>query len=164
VQRQPRKRRRRNHLWKRRRRSTKSSWRKRPKALAALSANLTQAMTRANTAISTAFVDQTKDAANWQPDPLGMQAALNDVWSHLASQPETLREAHATLWQRYADIWQKHATYMLTGNTPEEGPVRDKRFKDPEWRSNPAFSMLRESYLATASFITDLGEQRRRRR
>lgn len=125
-------------------------------SLAALSANLTQAMTRANTAISTAFVDQTKDAANWQPDPLGMQAALNDVWGHLAAQPETLREAHATLWQRYADIWQRHAAYMLTGNAPDEGPVRDKRFKDPEWRSNPAFSMLRESYLATAAFITDL--------
>lgn len=125
-------------------------------SLAALSANLTQAMTRANTAISTAFVDQTKDAANWQPDPLGMQAALNDVWGHLAAQPETLREAHAALWQRYADIWQKHATYMLTGQQADEGPVRDKRFKDPEWRSNPAFSMLRESYLATAEFITDL--------
>lgn len=125
-------------------------------SLAALSANLTQAMTRANTAISTAFVDQTKDAANWKPDPLGMQAALNDVWSHLAGQPETLREAHANLWQRYADIWQKHATYMITGQQAEEGPVRDKRFKDPEWRSNPAFSMLRESYLATADFITDL--------
>jgi polyhydroxyalkanoate synthase len=125
-------------------------------SLAALSANLTQAMTRANTAISTAFVDQTKDASNWQPDPLGMQAALNDVWGHLAAQPETLRDAHATLWQRYADIWQRHAAYMLSGNAPDEGPVRDKRFKDPEWRSNPAFSMLRESYLATAEFITDL--------
>ena len=125
-------------------------------SLAALSANLTQAMTRANTAISTAFVDQSKDAANWQPDPLGMQAALNDVWGRLAAQPETLREAHATLWQRYADIWQRHAAYMLSGNAPDEGPVRDKRFKDPEWRSNPAFSMLRESYLATAEFITDL--------
>lgn len=125
-------------------------------SLAALSANLTQAMTRANTAISTAFVDQTKDAANWKPDPLGMQAALNDVWSHLAGQPETLREAHANLWQRYAEIWQKHATYMITGQQADEGPVRDKRFKDPEWRSNPAFSMLRESYLATAEFITEL--------
>ena len=125
-------------------------------SLAALSANLTQALTRANTAISTAFVDQSKDAANWQPDPLGMQAALNDVWSHLAAQPETLREAHANLWQRYADIWQKHAAYMLTGKAPDESPARDKRFKDPEWRSNPAFSMLRESYLATADFITDL--------
>lgn len=125
-------------------------------SLAQLSANLTSAMTRANQVFSTAFIDHAKDAANWQPDPLGMQAALNDVWSQLAHQPDTLREAHATLWQRYAEIWQKHATYMLTGQQPDEGPVRDKRFRDPEWRSNPAFSMLRESYLATSDFITDL--------
>ncbi|MGD9980071.1 MAG: class I poly(R)-hydroxyalkanoic acid synthase [Hyphomonadaceae bacterium] len=128
-------------------------------SLAELSSNLTQAMTRANQVFSTAFIEQSKDAATWQPDPLGMQVALNDVWSHLAAQPETLREAHANLWQRYADIWQKHAAYMLTGQQPDEGPVRDKRFKDPEWRSNPAFSMLRESYLATAEFITDLVER-----
>jgi polyhydroxyalkanoate synthase subunit PhaC len=128
-------------------------------SLAALSSNLTQAMTRANQVFSTAFIEQSKDAATWQPDPLGMQVALNDVWSHLAAQPETLREAHANLWQRYADIWQKHAAYMLTGQAPDEEPARDKRFKDPEWRSNPAFSMLRESYLATAAFITDLVER-----
>ena len=125
-------------------------------SLAALSANLTHAMTRANQALSTAFVEQSKETATWQPDPLGMQGALNDVWSNLAAQPDTLREAHANLWQRYAEIWQKHAAYMLTGQQADEGPVRDKRFKDPEWRSNPAFSMLRESYLATAEFVTEL--------
>jgi polyhydroxyalkanoate synthase len=130
-------------------------------SLAALSANLTQALTRANTAISTAFVDQSKDAANWQPDPLGMQAALNDVWSHLAAQPETLREAHANLWQRYADIWQKHAAYMLTGKAPDESPARDKRFKDPEWRSNPAFSMLRESSSTAPKALTTRPSARR---
>jgi polyhydroxyalkanoate synthase len=128
-------------------------------SLAALSNNLTSAMTRANQVFSTAFIDQAKDHNAWQPDPLGMQSALNDVWSQLAQQPETLREAHANLWQRYGEIWQKHASYMLTGQQPEEGPVRDKRFKDPEWRSNPAFSMLRESYLATSAFITDLVER-----
>jgi len=125
-------------------------------SLSALSANLTHAMTRANQVFSTAFMDQTKDAQNWQPDPLGMQVALNEVWSQLAHQPETLREAHAHLWERYADIWQRHTAYMLTGQQPDEGPVRDKRFRDPEWRSNPGFSMLRESYLATSAFITDL--------
>ena len=128
-------------------------------SLAALSANLAQAMTRANQVFSTAFVEQAKEGANWKPDPLGVQVALNELWSHLAHQPETLREAHARLWERYADIWHRHTTYMLTGQLPEDGSSRDKRFKDPEWRSNPAFSMLRESYLATAAFITDLVER-----
>jgi polyhydroxyalkanoate synthase len=128
-------------------------------SLAALSANLTQAMTRANQVFSTAFMEQAKEGANWKPDPLGVQVALNELWSHLAQQPETLREAHARLWERYADIWQRHTAYMLTGQLPDDGSSRDKRFKDPEWRSNPAFSMLRESYLATAAFITDLVER-----
>jgi polyhydroxyalkanoate synthase len=128
-------------------------------SLAALSANLTQAMARANQVFSTAFLEQARPGANWQPDPLGVQPALNEVWSHLAQQPETLREAHAKLWERYAEIWQKHAAYMLTGKATDDEPSRDKRFRDPEWRSNPAFSMLRESYLATAGFITDLVEK-----
>ncbi len=125
-------------------------------SLVALSANLTQAMTHANQVYSTALLEQARPGANWQPDPLGVQPALNEVWAHLARQPETLRDAHAQLWQRYADIWHKHAAYMLTGKTPDDEPSRDKRFRDPEWRSNPAFSMLRESYLATSHFITDL--------
>ncbi|GAM99454.1 polyhydroxyalkanoic acid synthase [alpha proteobacterium U9-1i] len=128
-------------------------------SLAALSANLTEAMTRANQVFSTAFIDQAKEAGAWQPDPLAVQGALNSIWTSLAQQPETLRDAHAELWRRYAEIWQKHATYMITGQMAAEENSRDKRFRDPEWRSNPAFSMLRESYLATSEFITSLVEK-----
>ncbi len=128
-------------------------------SLATLSSNLTQAMTRANQVFSTAFMEHSKDTAAWQPDPLGVQGALNEVWSSLAQQPETLRDAHANLWKRYADIWERHTAYMLTGQAADDGPARDKRFRDPEWRSNPAFSMLRESYLANADFISDLVEK-----
>ena len=127
-------------------------------SLAALSANLTQAMTRANQVFSTAFLDQPQ-GGNWNPDPLGVQPALNEVWTHLVQQPETLREAHAELWRRYAEIWQKHTAYMLTGEITGDEPARDKRFKDPEWRSNPGFSMMRETYLATAQFINELIER-----
>jgi polyhydroxyalkanoate synthase subunit PhaC len=125
-------------------------------SLAELSANLAQAMARANQAFSTAFMDQAKEPASWQPDPLGVQSALNEVWSSLAQQPETLRDAHAQLWQRYAEIWHRHAGQMLTGKAPDNGTAGDKRFRDPEWRSNPAFSLLRESYLANADFINAL--------
>jgi polyhydroxyalkanoate synthase subunit PhaC len=126
-------------------------------SLAALSSNLASAMTRANQVFSTAFLEQSKDAAGWRPDPLGVQTALNEVWSRLALQPETLREAHGQLWRRYGDIWQRHAAQMITGLTVDDAePPRDKRFRDPEWRSNPMFSIMRETYLATAAFVTDL--------
>ena len=88
-----------------------------------------------------------------------MQGALGSVWTKLAGQPETLRDAHAELWRRYAEIWERHAGYLLTGQQAVETPSRDKRFKDPEWRSNPAFSMLRDTYLATSDFITGLVEK-----
>ncbi|MES1202482.1 MAG: class I poly(R)-hydroxyalkanoic acid synthase, partial [Pseudomonadota bacterium] len=126
-------------------------------SLAALSMNLTEAITRANQVFSTAFLDQSQNApAAWQPDPFNVQGALGEVWGSLAQQPETLRDAHAELWRRYAEIWERHTAYMITGTTPPADPGRDRRFKDPEWRSNPAFSMLRETYLATADFINGL--------
>jgi polyhydroxyalkanoate synthase len=126
-------------------------------SLTALSVNLTEAMTRANQVFSTAFLEQNATAVSANPDPFDMQGALNTVWGSLAQQPETLRSAHGDLWRRYADIWERHSTYMLTGQTPaSEDAPRDKRFRDPEWRSNPAFSMLRDTYLATADFITGL--------
>jgi len=125
-------------------------------SLGELSVNLTEAMTRANQVYSLAFLDQAKDAAQYEPDPFKVQDALGSVWSHLATQPETLRDAHAQLWRAYASIWERHTAYMMTGQAaPADGP-RDKRFTDPEWRSNPAFSMLRETYLATSDFITGL--------
>jgi polyhydroxyalkanoate synthase len=127
-------------------------------SLAQLSANLTQAVTRANQALSSAMMAQTADPGSWQPDPFGAHVALGEVWSRLAQQPDTLRDAHALLWQRYAEIWQRHTAQMLTGRPPETPPVSDKRFRDPEWSSNPAFSMLRETYLATSEFVTGLIE------
>lgn len=128
--------------------------------LARLSVNMTEAMTRANQVFSTAFLDQAANPPkDWRPDPFDVQGALGEVWSKLANQPETLREAHADLWRRYAEIWERHAAYMLTGQQAPPEPSRDKRFKDPEWRSNPAFSMMRETYLATSEFITGLVEK-----
>jgi polyhydroxyalkanoate synthase len=128
-------------------------------SLADLSRNLTEAMTHANQVFSTAFMDQAQMLPTRSPDPFDVQGALNSVWGSLASHPETLRDAHAELWRRYADIWQKHAHYMLTGQHRDETASADKRFRDPEWRSNPAFSLLRETYLATSDFITDLVEK-----
>jgi polyhydroxyalkanoate synthase subunit PhaC len=132
-----------------------------PEGLTTLSVNLAEAMTRANQVFSTAFLDQAKlpmpMAAN--ADPFDVQGALGAVWGSLATQPETLRDAHAQLWQRYAEIWERHAAYMLGGMEAAPEASRDKRFKDPEWRSNPAFSMMRETYLATSNFITSLVEK-----
>ncbi|MFZ4121975.1 MAG: class I poly(R)-hydroxyalkanoic acid synthase [Caulobacterales bacterium] len=126
-----------------------------------LSRNLAQAMTKANDVFSTAFQDQSRGGNEpWAADPFAVQDATNAVWSKLAAQPETLRDAQGNLWQRYADIWERHALKMMMGEAlTNSAPVRDKRFRDPEWTTNPAFSLMRETYLATAAFITDMVEK-----
>jgi len=132
-----------------------------PESLQALSRNLAEAMTRANNAFSTAFQDQTKDGKSAMSDPFQVNATLNTTWSAIAQKPESLRDAHGTLWQRYAQIWEDHAARIAAGfeNAPAPADAsRDKRFRDPEWRTNPGYSLMRETYLATAQWITEMVE------
>ncbi len=129
-----------------------------PDQMSDLSRNLADAMTRANNVFATAFYDQSKGSNDpTKIDPFDVQGATNAVWSNLAAKPDTLRDAHAQLWQSYADIWERHALKMMMGQAMESmAPNRDKRFRDPEWSANPAFSLMRETYLATAAFITSM--------
>jgi polyhydroxyalkanoate synthase len=129
-----------------------------------LSLNLAEAMTRANNVFAAAFHDQSQAGFSaFRADPFDAQSALSKTWSQLAAQPETLREAHADLWRRYSEVWFNNAgrwMELMTGHTPPAGEApRDKRFRDPEWRTNPYFSLLRETYLTTAQWIMDLVNQ-----
>lgn len=127
-------------------------------ALQTLSRSMAEAMTRANSAFSTAFQDQSRSNMPMKADPFDVQGALNAAWRQVAANPDALREQHGQLWQRYADIWERHAARMmgLDLNPPGAEASRDKRFRDMEWRTNPAFSLMRETYLATADWITGL--------
>ncbi len=131
-------------------------------SLQELSRNMAEAMTRANNSFSLAFQDQSKTAGSQNADPFRAQDALNETWSKIGADPENLREAHGTLWRRYAEIWENHARRIAEGFDTADAPAdapREKRFRDVEWRSNPGFSLMRETYLATASWITGLVEQ-----
>ncbi|MGE0046176.1 MAG: class I poly(R)-hydroxyalkanoic acid synthase, partial [Hyphomonadaceae bacterium] len=134
-----------------------------PEDIADLSRNLAEAMTRANNVFATAFLNQAAapPGSNMPSklDPFGVQDAMAGFWTQLAQQPETLRDAYADLWRRYAEIWEKNAMAFMTGQRTEGEAVRDKRFRDPEWSANPGFAMMRDTYLATASFMQDLVEK-----
>jgi polyhydroxyalkanoate synthase len=129
-----------------------------PGQLGDLSRNLADAMTRANHVFATAFYDQSKGANEpWKADPFDVQGATNAVWADLAARPESLRDAQARLWENFAEIWERHALKMMMGQAMDAmAPNRDKRFRDPEWSTNPAFSLMRDTYLATAAMITNL--------
>lgn len=131
-----------------------------PAQLERLSLNLAEVMVRANNVFATAFEDKSREPVPSNPDPFNAQGALASFWTRAVSQPETLRDATGALWLRYAQVWQDHALRaMLPGSEAPAAAGKDRRFQDPEWRSNPAFSLLRETYLATADWMMGLVDQ-----
>ena len=69
-------------------------------------------------------------------DPAQMMQASADFWT------DTMK-----LWQRFLDP----ANAQPFQETPEQ--ARDKRFKAAEWREQPAFDFLRQSYLTIADHL-----------
>ncbi|OSZ69394.1 class I poly(R)-hydroxyalkanoic acid synthase [Sphingomonas sp. IBVSS2] len=69
-------------------------------------------------------------------DPAAAVKATTDFWS------DTMR-----LWQRFLDP-QNAQPFE---ETPEQ--ARDKRFKAPQWREEPVFDFLRQSYLVIADHM-----------
>ncbi len=69
-------------------------------------------------------------------DPAAAVKATTDFWS------DTMK-----LWQRFLDP-QNAAPFE---ETPEQ--ARDKRFKAPQWREEPVFDFLRQSYLVIADHM-----------
>lgn len=60
-------------------------------------------------------------------------------------------KAGADFWADSLALWQRFAT----GAKPDDGAsaVKDKRFAAPEWRDNPAFDMLRQTYQLIADHM-----------
>ena len=55
-------------------------------------------------------------------------------------------------------LWQ-NATRAFLGDTPEtliREAVGDKRFADPDWQGNPAFSYLKQAYLLNAEYLQQM--------
>jgi len=89
---------------------------------------------------------------------LAQQTVMERATAMLDSQPvgqETLMNAmekialiQAESAQKGMAVWQDMLTAMAAGGTaPSRDAARDPRFKDERWYDNPAFSMIRQSYL-----------------
>lgn len=70
------------------------------------------------------------------------------------SDPEKLMDAQRRYTAGFTDIWAQTLRRM-TGETnaaDAPAPLRDARFKDPDWQNNPFFQFLRDTYLHTANW------------
>jgi polyhydroxyalkanoate synthase len=82
---------------------------------------------------------------------------LTEFW---LSDPSRALEAQTRLMAGYFSIWsnavQRLGGKEVTGQVePERG---DKRFQDPEWAKNAFFDFLKQTYLVTSRWASDLVE------
>ncbi|HYJ83544.1 MAG TPA: class I poly(R)-hydroxyalkanoic acid synthase, partial [Allosphingosinicella sp.] len=69
-------------------------------------------------------------------------------WLNMFADPARIAEQQADLWTQGLAIWQR----ALGGDSAPrtelaEKADRDRRFAAPQWRDNPLFDMIRQSYL-----------------
>jgi polyhydroxyalkanoate synthase len=68
-------------------------------------------------------------------------------WLNMFADPAKIAQQQSDLWTQGLAVWQR----ALGGEAPRtelvEKADKDKRFAAPQWRDNPLFDMIRQSYL-----------------
>jgi polyhydroxyalkanoate synthase len=123
-----------------------------------LSLNLAKAALTAQGALTDAAFKQAERGSQFNPDPMHVGPALQEVATKLAEHPDQLMKAQADLFTRYMDLWQSTTRRLTDGEvapavTPAKG---DKRFNDPAWSEHPVFDVMKQSYLLTSDWLNGL--------
>jgi len=104
------------------------------------------------------FLKRQSAAAPASPDPLNVGSAFMEMTTRLMANPARLMQAQIGFWQDYLTLWQNTARRMLGEQAPsviDEGKG-DRRFKDDAWRENEVFDFIRQSYLLSSRFISNV--------
>jgi polyhydroxyalkanoate synthase subunit PhaC len=85
-------------------------------------------------------------------------ATLGKVAEHYYSDPQRAFQAQAALSAQFMALW---AATLQRLNGEQVQPIaapepNDKRFADPEWRTNPYFDFLAQAYVMTTRWAGDL--------
>jgi polyhydroxyalkanoate synthase subunit PhaC len=65
----------------------------------------------------------------------------------VAADPMALMNAGAQAWAKGLETWGKVLGGVTSGAQAEEKERKDRRFAAPEWRENPIFDTIRQTYL-----------------
>ena len=92
------------------------------------------------------------------PDPLNLGSAFLEMTARLMANPARLMQAQIGFWQDYLTLWQNTARRMMGDKAQAviEEAKTDRRFKDDAWRENEVFDFIRQSYLLSARFFTNV--------
>jgi polyhydroxyalkanoate synthase len=80
------------------------------------------------------------------------------VANYWLSDDKRAAELQMKLGKAYLDLWGSAMRRMVgeAGLPAIEAPPRDKRFSDPEWKSNQFFDFVMQAYLLTTQWAHDL--------
>jgi polyhydroxyalkanoate synthase len=104
------------------------------------------------------FLKRQAETGHPGPDPLNIGSAFIEMTTRLMANPARLVQAQIGFWQDYLTLWQNTARRMMgepVGPVIEE-QKGDRRFKDEAWRENEVFDFIRQSYLLSARFFTNV--------
>ena len=82
-----------------------------------------------------------------QPFPAWSPSAFFGDGQQATSDPLALMSAGAQAWAKGLETWGKMLGGVTAGPTPQENERKDRRFAAPEWRENPIFDTIRQTYL-----------------
>jgi polyhydroxyalkanoate synthase len=84
---------------------------------------------------------QPMPAFGWSPSAFGFtgQGAADD--------PMALMSAGAQAWAKGLETWGKMLGGVTAASSGDEKERKDRRFAAPEWRENPIFDTIRQTYL-----------------
>ncbi len=99
---------------------------------------------------------QNRETAN--PDPLNIGNAFMEMTTRLMANPAAVVQAQIGFWQDYLTLWQNTARrFMGVDQTPVIAEAKgDRRFKDDAWRESEVFDFIKQSYLLSSRFFTNV--------
>ncbi len=130
---------------------------------ALLADNLARLVDQGRRALTTALggVDAGEGRSELAASVADATKTLGIVAEYWLAKPERVTAAQADLYSGLSDIWRQT---MRRYSGEDVAPIvqadpSDKRFASPEWRENPFFDWLRQSYLLTARWAGDMVEK-----
>ncbi len=95
---------------------------------------------------------------NTPADPLNIKDAYATFLTQIMSDPQKLAETQMHFWQNWTALWQESAKKFIgePGKTLYAPQKDDRRFKAPAWQESALFDFIKQSYLLTGKYITDM--------
>lgn len=94
--------------------------------------------------------------------PNGELNPFMNMWTSAAQGAAKMVEMQTNLYQQQMGMWMNfmgQGTPNLMGMAAAPAPASsDKRFAAPEWDNHPFFSFLKQNYLLTSKWLTDMVE------